>query len=551
MDLLKINLYQMKYFTKVSVIILSILFINGCKKEKPIVPVVTTNNVTEISYTTATSGGEATNDGGAPVLSKGVCWGISANPTISANLTTESGGLGSFTSHLAMLTANTLYYVRAFATNSAGTGYGDQVTFTTSQIAVPALTTTELTAITKVAAVSGGNITSENGASVTERGVCWSTSANPTIADNKTTEGTGTGSFSSALAGLSGGTTYYVRAFATNSGGTGYGNEISFTTLPPTAPVLTTKAISSLTTNSLISGGAITDDGGASITARGICWNTASNPTIGNNKSIEDSGTGNFTSSIFGLLPNTTYYIRAYATNNAGTAYGNEQMILTYAVADMEGNFYHAVTIGTQTWLQENLNVTKFNNGDPIVTTIPADKDISAETSPVYQWAFEGNEVKAITYGRLYTWYVATDNRKICPAGWHVSTDSEWTIMETWLNANGYNYDGTTTFDLYNKLAKALASATLWSASGTPGAPGNIDFPEYRNKSGFTALPGSQRGNDGGFGMLEVDGSWWTSSEIQNNIAFAWARQINRSAPNENRVGSTKDTGMSVRCVKD
>ena len=316
----------------VILLILSIILINSCKKDKPTPPVLTTTAVTSITYTTAMSGGDATSEGGAPIVSKGVCWNTSADPTIDNSETTESGGLGSFASNLTLLTPNTLYYVRAYATNSAGTGYGNQVSFTTIQVASPVLTTTAITSITQTTAISGGNITADNGGSVTARGVCWGTVTNPTTANNKTTDGTGTGSFVSNLTGLQPGTIYYAKSYATNSAGTSYGNEISFTTLPATVPTLTTAAVSSITGTTATSGGNVTSDGGASVTSRGVCWSTTVNPDITGSKTSNSTGTGSFVSNITGLTPGSTYYVRAYATNSVGTAYGNQ---LTFSASAM------------------------------------------------------------------------------------------------------------------------------------------------------------------------------------------------------------------------
>jgi len=325
----------MKNIIRISRVILlipSIFLIHSCKKEKPSPPVITTTVVTAISYTTATSGGEVTDDGGADVTSRGVCWNTSINPTIVNSKTTESGGSGSFISNITQLTPNTMYYVRAYATNSAGIGYGNQVTFTTSQAVVPVLTTTAITSITITTAVSGGNITADNGSSVTARGVCWGTVTNPTTANNKTTDGTGTGSFVSNLISLQPGTIYYVRSYATNSVGTSYGNEIIFTTTIA-VPTLTTTAASSITRTSAISGGNISTDGGAAVTARGVCWSISANPTIAlSTKTTDGTGTGSFASYITGLQPGTIYYVRAYATNSAGTNYGNENNFTTLAI---------------------------------------------------------------------------------------------------------------------------------------------------------------------------------------------------------------------------
>ena len=195
-------------------------------------PTVTTTAVTDIAQTTATSGGNVTSDGGATVTLRGVCWEIYPNPTTADYKTTDGSGTGVFVSNLTGLTANTLYYVRAYAQNSAGIGYGNELTFTTlPNPVIPTVTTTAVTDITQTTATSGGNITSDGGATVTLRGVCWNTYPNPTTADYKTTDGSGTGVFVSNLTGLTANTFYYVRAYAQNSAGIAYGSELTFTTL--------------------------------------------------------------------------------------------------------------------------------------------------------------------------------------------------------------------------------------------------------------------------------------------------------------------------------
>ena len=436
-------------------------------------PSVTTNNVSSIGTTTAICGGNVTSDGGADVTARGVCWSTSQNPTISNSHTTNGSGTGSFTSSITGLTPNTTYYVRAYATNSAGTNYGAQKTFTTScnivyisiadtttidygqsttltaygassyswswstgssnaSITVsptatttytvtgtdsygctgtasvivtvnynkPTVTTNNVSSIGTTTATCGGNVTATGGANVTARGVCWSTSSNPTVSGSHTSDGSGTGSFTSSITGLTPNTTYYVRAYATNSVGTSYGTQKMFTTscntmnvsiagtttinagssttltasgansyiwstgssnasisVSPTAtttytvtgtniygctatasvtvtvtcqpPTVTTKNIISITTTSAKSGGNVTATGGADVTARGVCWSTSQNPTISNSHTTNGNGTGSFTSSMTGLTPNTTYYVRAYATNSAGTGYGTQKTFTT------------------------------------------------------------------------------------------------------------------------------------------------------------------------------------------------------------------------------
>ena len=315
-------------------LLFGIIIINSCKKEV-VIPTLTTSSVTDITINSATTGGSITKDGGAAVTARGVCWGTTANPVISGSHTSDNSGTGSFTSSLTDLTPNTDYHVRAYATNKAGTAYGADVTFTTTAIVVPTLTTTAVTGMTLTTAASGGNITADGGGAVTARGVCWATTANPVIgATNTTTDGTGTGVFTSAITGLLAGTGYHVRAYATNSAGTAYGADVPFTTLAVGLPTVTTAAITGLTLTSAISGGNVTADGGGAVTARGVCWATTANPVIGTlNITSNSTGTGVFVSNITGLLPGTAYHVRAYATNSAGTAYGADVPLTTTAVA--------------------------------------------------------------------------------------------------------------------------------------------------------------------------------------------------------------------------
>jgi hypothetical protein len=187
---------------------------------------------------------------------------------------------------------------------------------------LPALITTAASSIAQTTASVGGNVTNDGNSTIIERGICYWGSQNPTIGDNKIVASGTIGSFTCNITGLSGNTTYYVRAYATNSVGTSYGNEISFTTV--LFPSLTTNALTNITHTSLTSGGDITNDGGAAITERGVCYGTASNPTTANSKVLSGIGPGSYTANLIDLTAFTTYYIRAYAINSAGTAYGNE-----------------------------------------------------------------------------------------------------------------------------------------------------------------------------------------------------------------------------------
>jgi hypothetical protein len=292
------------------------------------IPVVSTGTVSSITSTSAQGGGMVSSNGGSPITNRGICLSTTANPTLSNTIYASGNGNGSFSAALGGLFPGTTYYIRAYATNAVGTAYGNQISFATvaSGLSLPVLTTSSATAITSNGASCGGNITSGGGATITQRGVCWSTSQNPTISGNFSNNGSGIGSFSSTLTGLNPNTTYYVRAYATNSVGTAYGNQISFNTLASTItlPVLTTSTASAITNNTATCGGNIISDGGATITQRGVCWSTSQSPTTSDNISINGSGNGGFSSSLTGLNPNTIYYVRAYAINSVGTAYGNQ-----------------------------------------------------------------------------------------------------------------------------------------------------------------------------------------------------------------------------------
>ncbi len=308
---------------------------DGCKKEPdPIsMPAVSTASV-EVTLNTAVVEGVVISEGGAEVTARGVCWSTSHKPTISYLKTEDGVGSGAFFSNLNDLLPNTTYYVRAYATNIEGTSYGNEVTFSTGPASLATLTTSAVVSITATTAVSGGNITN-GGDQATTRGVCWSIVQNPTTADKMTIDGIGSGVFTSILTGLRPNTTYYIRAYATNSAGTNYGNEITFITSPGIPPTLTTLFVEATTITAVV-GGNITDIGDAGeIIGRGVCWSTSQLPTIDNENLSNGSGSGSFTINLTFLSPNTTYYVRAYAINGIDIFYGDQ---ISFTTSFAEGN---------------------------------------------------------------------------------------------------------------------------------------------------------------------------------------------------------------------
>lgn len=206
-------------------------------KNDNVVPIVTTNMVSEISENGAVCGGNVTSDGGAPVIERGICWAKTKNPTVSDNTANGGSGTGSFTCTMRNLSPNTKYYVRAYAINNVGIAYGASKDFTTLEAGsgntVPVVTTNPVSAITATSAVCGGNVTSDGGTPIIRRGICWGTSPHPGINTSQTTDfhNNGTGSYSCTMTGLTPSTKYYVKAFAVNEEGVGYGEEKSFETV--------------------------------------------------------------------------------------------------------------------------------------------------------------------------------------------------------------------------------------------------------------------------------------------------------------------------------
>jgi hypothetical protein len=328
------------------------------------VPTLTTTAASNISTTTATSGGNVSSAGGVTVTARGVCWNTSANPTTSNSHTSDGTGTGSFTSSITGLSAGTLYYVRAYATNSVGTAYGAQITF--SSLTTPTVSTSSVSSIGATAAVGGGNVTSDGNTTVTVRGVCWNTTGTPTVSSDHTSDGTGTGSFTSYISNLAPVTTYYVRAYATNSVGTTYGTQISFNTIS-TTPTVSTTTVSNVTSSSATSGGNVISNGGATVTARGVCWNTTGTPIATGNHTSDGTGNGSFTSAITGLAGSTIYYVRAYASNSNGTSYGTQVSFTTSSVAGTPTVITISISGVTTTTAVAEAEVTS-DGGSSIIT---------------------------------------------------------------------------------------------------------------------------------------------------------------------------------------
>jgi uncharacterized protein (TIGR02145 family) len=606
---------------------------------------LTTASTTIISSNSATSGGNITSDGGATVTDRGVCWSTNQTPTTIDSHTSDGTGTGIFVSNIIGLNASTTYYVRAYATNSVGTAYGNQVSFTslawtcgstitinhvTGSVAPLDKTVTygtvtnipgepskcwitqnlgadhQATAVNDATEVSAGwywqfnrkqgykndgttitpswtiNSISENSNWIASNDPCtlelgsgWRipTSAEWTNVDASGYWSDWNGPWNSNLK-------LHAAGYLTGNGGmldyrgsigfnwsnsqstdgagfilyfnTGFSNiseweKVSALSLRclngssgTTIPTLTTSSVTNTASNTATSGGNITSDGGATVTARGVCWSTSQTPTTADSHTTDGTGTGAFVSSITGLNAATTYYVRAYAINNAGTAYGNQQSFTTLAwacgsssIIDIDGNNYNTVLIGTQCWMGENLKTTTYSNGNPI-TYIGASAagGWQYDIYGAYTW-YNGDITWKDIYGALYNFRAVSKSDGLCPTGWHVPTDAEWTAL-----ANGLG-------------GSAIAGGKLKSTSTEPANHPRWDLPNTgaSNSSGFTGYPGGDRHSGEFYENIGINGRFWTSTAI--NQEESWLRWLSLNDEALTRTNVLINSGLSVRCLKN
>ncbi|MFA5816672.1 MAG: hypothetical protein WC865_13750 [Bacteroidales bacterium] len=297
-------------------------------------PTVGVSITIDVTTTSVTLRGGIIADGGQSITDRGFVYkiGTSGEPAITDNKgsATVPTGTTNFTRSLTGLSPGTTYRAKSYATNASGTVLCSSYDEFTTLANLPTVTTdTSVQSLTSSSCYLNGNVSSDGGASVSTKGICYNTTGTPTTANPTVASGTGTGSISSSLTGLSRATIYYARAYATNSQGTAYGSQISFTTLAVVPTVSATTSASGITQTSASSGGNVTDDGGSTITQRGICWGTSSNPTTANSKVTATGTTGTFSAGLTSLTASTTYYVRAYATNGIGTSYGTQVSFTT------------------------------------------------------------------------------------------------------------------------------------------------------------------------------------------------------------------------------
>lgn len=367
--------------------------------------------------------------------------------------------------------------------------------------------------------------------------------------------------------GLSPNTSYTYRIYAFNTVGNSpiYSNEVTLNTSSQTgSSLITTTNLSGITSASALCGGTIsTTIPNQAVSSRGVIWSTSPNPgllSIGS-KTTDGIGTGTFESLITGLTANTTYYVRAYAVYynsgslNANFIFGNELVLTTLQngslinvlgtdLTDIDGNIYHSIRNCNQTWMQSNLNVSHYRNGD-IIPQVTDPTQWNGLTTGA--WCYMNNDpINGQIYGKLYNWYAVNDPRGLAPAGWHIPTEKEWQDLIFCLDPNTplNNYDTNTAGGKMKEMG-----TSHWAN------PNN----SATNSSGWNALPGGFRDIDGWFSNpqyypLNYEGLWWTSKLQDNNpqstIAVGFGLYYNGAGVIENGGGIFKK-GESVRCIKD
>ncbi|MFP4488956.1 MAG: fibrobacter succinogenes major paralogous domain-containing protein, partial [Bacteroidales bacterium] len=352
-------------------------------------------------------------------------------------------------------------------------------------------------------------------------------------------------------------TSYKYRAYAENNSQKVFGESKTFTSLSLQLPALSTKPVTDIGVNKAVSGGIITDNGGDMITARGICWSTQENPDIETNTGFTEDGTGagTFTSGITGLDPATTYYVRAYATNSVGTSYGNQVSFTTYysTVSDMDENEYFTVKIGDQEWMAENLRTSKYSDGSDIPTGLNETEWTNANSAAFaiqpheHMENLNSDEEVLEAYGALYNGY-AVETGKLCPDGWHVPTDEDWSELFNYLVDN---FEEITMDNVGNYLKSCRQVDSPFegycNTQDHPRWDPNEDHHGY-NYYNYSALPGGSRYfEDGFFVALGSDANFWSSTKNGDGL---FNYNFSNGKGSVKQLSDDFGWGFSVRCLK-
>jgi uncharacterized protein (TIGR02145 family) len=403
---------------------------------------------------------------------------------------------------------------------------------------------------------ASGSLVEPGNGGVNQHGFCWSLAPAPNIeGDSSISLGprTEAGDFTYDITGLEQNTAYYLRAYAVNEAGIGYGKDMVVKTdRELTVPLVVTNSVHTVTEHSAMVGGVVRDDGGSEIISYGICWDTQPDPDIEGKHKAFSEGTGPYSTSIKDLELSTLYYVRAFAINSTGLAYGNEVMFRTNdtPVTDIDGNVYPTVKIGEQVWMAKNLAVSRYPDGT-LVPYIPEQEwwDSLRVDEKGFCYYMNSNRNRDI-YGALYSWSAAVNGQDsihpeiepiqgVCPDGWHLPSDGEWKELEMHLGMSDREADGESwRGDIGGKLKSTGRDFWLIPNEGAT------------NETRFSALPAGDRFPKGEFFNLGYSTFYWTSSNYDTE--YAWARGLGYLFDSMYRGHQdAKNFGFSVRCVKD
>lgn len=324
-------------------------------------------------------------------------------------------------------------------------------------------------------------------------------------------------------------------------------------------PTVSTDSVHAITFDTAVCGGTVVSDGGTPVTERGVCWNTTGTPTIEGNHTSEGCGTGLFSSTLAGLENATTYFVVAYATNSMGTAYGDAVTFTTpgehdgepcegaASLMDIEGNTYATVQIGRQCWMRENLRTTHYADGTPIP------QGSSSYSSTEGYWYYPNSHAENVpTYGLLYNWpavmrdapassSIPSGVQGICPTGWHVPSDNEWTLLVHYVKSQPlYRCNG-----VMSNIAKSLASTENWISSTLTCGVGNT--PENNNATGFSAIPAG--GYYGTYSHMGNRAYFWSTTKANSYTVYSCELYSGFAFVGSNT--NDRYFGFSVRCLRD
>ena len=511
-------------------IILFLLTLCGCKKSEdgtveviPLAPTELKGTIISKDQLDLTWKDNSTNETGYKVERKTDSGNFTEIGSTAADVTIFSDKTVSL---------NTNYTYRVYSFNKVGKSiqYSNEVNIKT--INLPTLSTYAIDQISSSGANSGGTVTSDGGSTITALGIVWDTATNPTIALStkaSSTTSPSLGAFKSSMTGLKESTKYYVRAYATNSAGTSYGNELSFTTNAYVVlPVLSTYAVTEISSSGGVSGGVFSSDGNSSITARGVVWDTATNPTIAlSTKTSDGTGAGPFKSSITGLKANTKYFVKAYAINSAGTSYGNEVSFTTTAAVAF--TFNTVIGANKRIWMDRNLGASR-------VATSSTDVEAYGD---LYQWG-RGADGHQIRTSNITSTLSSTDvpgtanfitNKNSSYGDWRVPQNNN-----LWQGLNGINNPCPAGYRLPTEI-EWTAERLSWSSNNATGAFASpLKLP----------MAGNRSGSIGSIDNSGTSAGYWSSTVINTGSGrFAF------DVSSVGMLSYDRAMGFCVRCIKD